>query len=77
MHPMLMRGEAYLINPDVFQRIGSTDHTWGVDGAPDKFLSVNENSASIQVRCRWEQALIADDLSQNCQITNIVPNAAG
>lgn len=78
MHPMLMRGEAYLVNPDVFTRIGSTDHTWGgVDGAPDKFLSVNENSNSIQIRCRWEQALLADDLSQNCQITSIVPNAAG
>jgi hypothetical protein len=77
MHPMLMRGEAYLINPDVFTRIGSSDHTWGLEHAPDKFLSVNENSASIQIRCRWEQALIADDLSQNCQITNIVPNAAG
>jgi hypothetical protein len=77
MHPMLMRGEAYMINPDVFTRIGSCDHTWGVDGAPDKFLSVNENSASIQIRCRWEQALMADDLSQNCQITGIVPNAAG
>lgn len=78
MHPMLMRGEAYLINPDVFSRIGSSEHTWsGVGGAPDKFTHVNEDSHSIQIRCRWDQGLCADDLSQNCQITDIVPNAAG
>jgi hypothetical protein len=77
MHPMLMRGEAYLVNPDVFTRIGSADHTWGGEHAPDKFLQVNQDANSIQIRCRWEQALLADDLSQNCQITNIVPNAAG
>ncbi len=77
MHPMLMRGEAYLINPDVFTRIGSTDHTWGIDGKQDRFIQANESSASMQIRCRWEQALMCDDLSQNCQITSIVPNAAG
>jgi hypothetical protein len=76
MHPMMFPSEAFLFDPAVFKRIGSTDHTWTAegDGGPPRFFVRNENKQSFQIRCMWDQALAPSELAPNCVITNIYNN---
>jgi hypothetical protein len=76
MHPMMFPSEAFMYDPGVFSRIGSTDATWTIPGEPGeaKFFVRNENKTSFQLRRMYDQALFCSDLSPNCLISNINNN---
>lgn len=57
-HPLLKEGEAYVIDPRKWKRIGSRDHSWGI-GAPgqgERFFRELDGNAGFELRCYWDQA---------------------
>jgi hypothetical protein len=76
LHPMVWPSEAYMFDPDVFTRIGSTDHTWSLPNMPERFFVLAENQNAFQIRCMWDQALFCYDLAPNCLINNITPGTS-
>jgi hypothetical protein len=76
LHPMVWPSEAYMFDPDVFTRIGSTDHTWSLPNMPERFFVLDQDSNAFQIRCMWDQALFCYDLAPNCLIDGISPNTS-
>lgn len=75
-HTMVMAGDALLIKPDVWRRIGTTDHTWTLPGkGADNFFTVLESSSGVQMRCYWDCTMFPNELAPNGIITGIVNNS--
>lgn len=73
-HAMVMAGDAFVINPAKFKRIGSTDITFdlGIEGSRGKFFRELSDKAGSEVRAYWNQALMNCKPSADCRISGIV-----
>ena len=65
-------GHAFLISPDDFQRIGSTDITFKQPGKSDEFFRELENNAGFELRCYSNQSLFCKAPGKQVIITGIV-----
>jgi hypothetical protein len=77
-HPMVKAGEAFLLAPKRFKRVGSTDTTFqlpGVEGQEPNFFQELESSAGVRLRCYWDQALISTAPAKCVKITGIDPES--
>lgn len=73
-HPLLKEGEAFIIDPRKWKRIGSRDHSWGI-GAPgqnDRFFRELPDNAGFELRCYWDQGSFCRLPGSVTKITNIV-----
>lgn len=79
-HPMVKAGEAFLIDPRTWKRIGSSDVTFGLPGAPPgqqpNFFSELPSNAGVSLRCYWDQSLINSKPASACKITGITNTAS-
>jgi hypothetical protein len=72
-HPMVKAGEAFLIMPRYFKRIGASDIAWRMPGDPvDKFFHDLEGVHGKEIRNFWDQALGNLKPAAHCKITGIV-----
>ena len=72
-HPMVKAGEAFLIMPRYFKRIGASDIAWRMPGDPvDKFFHDLEGVHGKEIRNFWDQALANLKPAAHCKITGIV-----
>lgn len=72
-HPMVKRGEAFLIDPKSFKRVGSQDISSQTPGKSDEiFLHSNTLSAYI-LRTYSNQAILCEKPAQIVKFTGIVP----
>jgi hypothetical protein len=65
-------GHAFLICPEDFQRIGSTDITFKQPGKSDEFFRELENNAGFELRCYSNQSLFCKAPGKQVIITGIV-----
>jgi hypothetical protein len=65
-------GHAFLISPEDFQRIGSTDITFKQPGKSDEFFRELENNAGFELRCYSNQSLFCKAPGKQVIITGIV-----
>ena len=79
-HPMVKAGEAFLIDPRTWKRIGSSDVTFGLPGSPPgqqpNFFSELPSNAGVSLRCYWDQSLINSKPASACKITGITNTAS-
>ena len=68
-----MEGFAYLINPDDFMRIGSTDLTYKVPGRGDDLFRLSDGAGSYEMQLYSLQAPACTALCRQCIFINIVP----
>lgn len=73
-HPLVKSGEAFLIDPKCFRRIGATDVTFdlGIDGQQNRFFRELADNAGFELRCYWNQGLICTKPNAQTKITGIV-----
>lgn len=65
------QGYAYVISPDEFMRIGSTDVTFNRPGKEGEFFRDLDSQAGYELRCYCDQALFCAAPSKNVVITGI------
>ncbi len=65
-------GVGYVINPDNFLRVGSTDITFKSPMAKDEFIHLLENSNGYGVRCYTNQALFCNKIGHQLLLTGVV-----
>lgn len=65
-------GYAYLLDPDCWMRVGSTDVTFKRPGKEGEFFRELENSAGYELRAYTDQALFCSAPGRNVVITLIV-----
>ena len=77
-HPMVKGGEAFLLDPSTFRRVGSTDTTFnlGVPGSEPNFFQELPTKAGVGLRCYWDQALICARPNTAVKVTGIVNTAS-
>jgi hypothetical protein len=68
---MVMEGFAYIICPEDFQRIGSTDVTFKRAGTNDQYFKDLENAAGVELRCYSDQALFSVKPARQILIRNL------
>lgn len=68
-------GYAFLVSPDNWFRVGSTDMTFKRPGQGEEFFRDLENSAAYELRLYSDQALFCMAPAKNVLITAIVNNA--
>ena len=66
------QGFAYVISPDDYMRIGSTDVTFNRPGKDGEFFKDMEDKAGYELRCYTDQALFSSAPAKGCLIWNIV-----
>lgn len=66
------QGFAYVLSPDEFMRVGSTDVTFQRPGKEGEFFRDMDNSAGYELRCYTDQALFCSAPAKNVLISNIV-----
>lgn len=66
------QGFSYVITPDEFMRIGSTDVTFQRPGKEGEFFRDMDNSAGYELRCYCDQSLFCSAPAKNVLIYNIV-----
>lgn len=73
-HPLVKQGEAFLLDPKCFKRIGATDTTFdlGIEGQQNRFFRELADSAGFELRCYWNQGLICEKPAAQTKITGIV-----
>lgn len=76
-HPMVKAGEAFLVNPEGLERVGSTDTTFDAadamgEGGESKFVTQLASNAGVELRCYWNQGLMNTRAPSHCKITGIV-----
>lgn len=73
-HPLVKQGEAFLLDPKCFKRIGATDTTFdlGIEGQQNRFFRELADSAGFELRCYWNQGLICEKPASQTKITGIV-----
>lgn len=73
-HPMVKGGEAFLIDPKCWKRIGATDTTFdlGIEGQQNRFFRELADNAGFELRCYWNQGLICEKPCAQTKITGIV-----
>jgi hypothetical protein len=73
-HPLCKQGEAFLLDPRCFKRIGATDTTFdlGIEGQQNRFFRELADSAGFELRCYWNQGLICEKPNAQTKITGIV-----
>ena len=74
-HPMIKAGQAFLVCPKFFKRVGSTDITFRLpglegEGQQPRFFRELADSAGFEIRCYWNQALVNLRPPAHCKITN-------
>lgn len=76
-HPMVKAGEAFLIDPSCFSRIGSTDTTFdlGVNGQQPNFFQELPDNSGVQLRCYWDQGIYCRKPNAQVKLTGIVNTA--
>lgn len=77
-HPMIKSGEALMIAPKQFRRIGTTDTTFNLpeaDGSQPNFLQQLPDNAGVELRCFWDQGLICMRPAGQVKITGITNTA--
>lgn len=77
-HSMIKAGEAMMINPKQFRRIGTTDTTFNLpeaEGSQPNFLQQLPNNAGVELRCFWDQGLICMRPAGQVKITGITNTA--
>lgn len=65
-------GYSYLVSPDDFLRIGSTDITFKQPGKSDEFFRELENNAGFELRCYSNQSLFCKAPGKQTLISGIV-----
>lgn len=77
-HPMVKAGEAFIIDPSTFKRIGSTDTTFnlGVPGQQPNFFFELQSNAGVGLRCYWDQAIICAKPNTAVKVTGITNTAS-
>lgn len=68
---MVFEGYAYIICPEDFQRIGSTDVTFKRAGSGDQYFKDLESAAGVEIRCFSDQALFCVKPSRQVLIRNL------
>lgn len=74
-HPMVKAGEAFMVKPDTFRRIGSTDINFnlpGVDGSQPKYFQQLPDNAGFQLRAYADQAIVCRRPNSIVKFTGIV-----
>lgn len=75
-HPMVKAGEAFLVNPDGVERVGSTDTTFDAADAmgegESKFVTQLSGNAGVELRSYWNQGLMNVRPPSHCKLTGIV-----
>jgi hypothetical protein len=66
------QGYAFLLEPDVWFRVGSTDMTFKRPGQGDEFFRDQENAAGYELRLYTDQALFCTAPGHNVIVTGIV-----
>lgn len=69
-------GNAYIIEPSSFMRVGSQDVSFKRPGFGDDFFRELDSAAGFELRCYTDQALFTSMPSHNVLITGIVNNQA-
>ncbi len=77
-HINVKAGEAFVLQPDRFLRIGSSEPVFGSPGEDGerKFLLALPNNAAYEFRLAWDQAIFCSAPARQTKITNIV-NSSG
>jgi hypothetical protein len=78
-HPMIKAGEAMVIDPACFKRIGTTDTTFNLPDAPgsqENFFHQLPDAAGVGLRCYWDQGVICTKPNAQIKITGIVNTAS-
>lgn len=73
-HPMVKSGEAFLVDVDDLERLGSTDVTFnlpGAQGSQPNFFQHMTGFAGAELRCMSDQCLAANTLSHHTKLFNI------
>lgn len=65
------QGFAYVISPEDYMRIGSTDVTFSRPGKDGEFFRDLDNAAGYELRCYTDQALFSSAPAKGCLIYNI------
>lgn len=65
------QGYAYVISPEEFMRVGSTDVTFNRPGKEGEFFRDMDSSAGYELRCYTDQALFCAAPAKNVIITGI------
>ena len=65
------QGFAYIISPEEFMRVGSTDVTFNRPGKEGEFFRDMDSSAGYELRCYTDQALFCAAPAKNVLITGI------
>jgi hypothetical protein len=65
-------GHAFVITPEQFLRVGSSDISFQLPGAPDKFVRELENSAGYEIRAYCDQTLFCMAPAVQVIMTGIV-----
>lgn len=65
------QGFAYVLSPDEFMRIGSTDVTFNRPGKEGEFFRDLDSQAGYELRCYCDQALFCGSPAKNVIITGI------
>lgn len=74
-HPMIKRGEAFLIDPKNFKRVGSTDISSQTPGKPDSEIFLHSQTQSCYLlRTYSNQAIVCEKPAQCVKFTAIVPS---
>ena len=75
-HPMVKAGEAFLVNPEGLDRVGSTDTTFDAADAmgegESKFVTQLSGNAGVELRSYWNQGLMNTRAPSHCKLTGIV-----
>lgn len=73
-HPCVKRGEAFLFAPKNLKRIGSQDIDNQTPGRQGEIFFHSATVSAYVIRSFSNQAIFAENPSQMCKITSIVPN---
>lgn len=65
-------GHAFVICPDDWRRIGSTDVTFKRPGQPDKYLLELQSHAGVELRAYCDQSIFCSKPGRQILITNLV-----
>lgn len=73
-HPMVKRGEAFVVPFDIVQRVGSTDIAFRGEGplGQEDYFFQNSSSNSWSVRCYSDSAIMIEAPAHCVKLTNIV-----